>query len=786
MATEMISILHAFGLCLGIATLGFGSSTLAASPTTYVLTVDSKNPAAGVAIGVTPEDVKKAGNGTTSFKRTYDVGTMVTLTAPAKSVNNVFVSWSGCASSSTVTCKVTLKANTTVTANYAQTHALTVDSTDPSSGVTIDVTPSDVNKAGNGATGFTRIYRAATAVTLTAPAQAGSHAFVKWSGCTSSSALTCKVTLSANTTVTAAFASPTAPTMTVTPAVEKIANVQSLNVTVDVSGPAGKPAPTGTVKLASGKYTSSPQTLSAGAFTFSIPMNSLAAGSDKITAAYTPSAASSSVYTKASGTSSPVTVIAGSAVAVDQSSTGPPVTDQLMGMNMAVWVDPTTPEIVPAFATAGIKAVRWPGGSESDDYHWKTNTVCNGGYSDTNATYENFTNSLVIPSGVDVALTANYGTDAACTGPGDPTEAAAWAAEALAKDGHVSHITVGNEQYGTWETDLHAKPNDAATYASAAATGYYPDIKAADPAVLVGVSVNPGNDPPWDPIVLADAKYDFVEYHYYPQGPGEESDTFLVRQAAQELTGAINEIKAELATAGHPDTPIYVGEMGSVYTLPGRQSSSITQALYAGQVLGEMMNDGVSRATWWIGFGGCDDKNSYRILSNGTRQYANFDTPGLAYQTDVYGWQNFGGYMVFSDGTPEYGCESATPVPTGTLLPTARAYQLFSKVAISGESVLTASVAGDTTDVRAYAATNNGGTALVLFNLNETVSEPVVVTLSKETTSSGVTVETYSKAIYDQSKTNVWAPPTTTSLGAQSLPLVLVLDPWSMNVVIIK
>jgi hypothetical protein len=33
---------------------------------------------------------------------------------------------------------------------------------------------------------------------------------------------------------------------------------------------------------------------------------------------------------------------------------------------------------------------------------------------------------------------------------------------------------------------------------------------------------------------------------------------------------------------------------------------SITQGLFAGQVLGEMMIDGVSRASWWIGFGNCN------------------------------------------------------------------------------------------------------------------------------------------------------------------------------------
>jgi hypothetical protein len=463
-----------------------------------------------------------------------------------------------------------------------------------------------------------------------------------------------------------------------------------------------------------------------------------------------------------------VNPVAGASVTVDQSSTGPAVTDQLLGMNMAIWFDPTTPAIVPAFKTAGIKAMRWPGGSDSDIYHWATNTLCDGGYGNANAGFPTMISDLAVPAALDIAITANYGTNAACNGPGDPSEAAAWVTSALNLGANVTHWTVGNEVYGSWETDLHAIPNDAATYANAVATGYYPLMKAANPNTLVGVVVEPGNSPAWDPIVLSEAPYDFVEYHFYAQAPGSESDTYLVQQAAQALTAGINTVKADLATAGKPNTPIYVGELGSVYTDPGKQTSSITQALYAGQVLGELMNAGVSRATWWIGFGGCADSTTGNFSSS------------------LYGWQNFGGYMVFSDGTPEYGCENATAVPVGTLLPTARAFQLFSSVAINGETVLTASVTGDTTDVRAYAATNNGGTALVLFNLNETTSEPVAVALSGQSTASTVTVQTYSKAIYDQSQNNVWAPPTTSALGAQNLPLTLTLAPWSMNVVILK
>ena len=118
--------------------------------------------------------------------------------------------------------------------------------------------------------------------------------------------------------------------------------------------------------------------------------------------------------------------------------------------------------------------------------------------------------------------------------------------------------------------------------------------------------------------------------------------------------------------------------------------------------------------------------------------------------------------------------------------PTARAFQLFSQVAVNGESVLTATVAGDTTDVRAYAATNNGGTALVLFNDNESTSQQVIVTLTGKNSSSSVSMTIYDKALYDQSLNDVWADPTTVNIGAQALPLTLTLTPWSMNVVILK
>jgi hypothetical protein len=135
---------------------------------------------------------------------------------------------------------------------------------------------------------------------------------------------------------------------------------------------------------------------------------------------------------------------------------------------------------------------------------------------------------------------------------------------------------------------------------------------------------------------------------------------------------------------------------------------------------------------------------------------------------------------------PEYGCTNATPLALGTPLPTARAFQLFSSIAKNGEHVLGTTVNGDTANIRAYAASSNTGTALVLFNLNETTSEAVAVTVNGQSRSSGVTLQFYDKTIYDQSQNNVWAGPSTTTLGTQALPLTLTLTPWSMNVVIIS
>jgi hypothetical protein len=453
---------------------------------------------------------------------------------------------------------------------------------------------------------------------------------------------------------------------------------------------------------------------------------------------------------------------------VSPGAVGAAESSAILGANMATWYDITKPGLAASFEATGMKSLRWPGGSESDNFHWQTDSLgsgaCSGGYAYPPSTTDALISGIATPAKMDVAITVNYGSNPGCTGGAEPSEAAGWVKYANdTKHYGITWWTVGNEEFGSWETDKHTQPHDPAQYASLVATQFYPQMKAASStAIKVGVDVDPGYSA-WDSTVLSQAKYDFVELHYYPQG-NTVSDSFIVDQGAPQLAQTIEELKTEMKNAGHPNTPIYVGEIGSTYGTPGKQTTSITQALYAGQVIGEMAREGVARATWWIGYGGCDSQSE-----------------GGDFDASLYGWQDFGGYMMFSDGTQQESC-SSTNVPTGTILPTARAYQVASHFVRNGEHIVASKLAG-LPNVRAYAGTYGGGIALMLFNIDKNAPATVPVTIAKKASGKGGFVWTYDKTIYDKSKNDVWAAPVRTKLKAWSKGFSVTLPPWSMVVV---
>jgi hypothetical protein len=466
----------------------------------------------------------------------------------------------------------------------------------------------------------------------------------------------------------------------------------------------------------------------------------------------------------------PLAALAGPAITitVEPRQTGAPLSDEMVGVNMANWYDVTAPGGATALTVAGIRTARWPGGSAADLFHWRTNTSCRGAFVHPNATYDRFMTEVARPARLAVSVTLNYGTNAACNGPGDAAEALSWIDHALSAGDPVVRWTIGNEVYGPWEADLHAKPHDAATYARAVAEDFYPSIKNLHPDARVGVVVKPKWQPDWDRVVLARAKYDFVELHFYAQEPGQENDGYLLHEAPKALATELAVLKRELATAGRSDTPVFVGEVGSVSEHPGKQSMSITQALFAGLAFAEMMSTGVSGAAWWLGFGGCGDASTGNFASS------------------LYGWQDFGGYMIFSDGTPEYGCPKAPRIARGVPFPTARVLAMLTKIAHNGDTMLGTTIIGIEPGVRAYAMTHGSDVALLLFNLNQTGDRTVAVSIDGVAGGTGATLVTYDRALYDRSRDGLWVGPVTRRLGEWNKQVSFALPPWSVSSLILR
>jgi hypothetical protein len=87
-------------------------------------------------------------------------------------------------------------------------YTLTINTTNPTKGVLIVVTPNDINATGNGLSPFERAYEAGTTVTITAPATVGDSKFDSWDGCTLAITETCTVNMSSDTIVNAVYEVP--------------------------------------------------------------------------------------------------------------------------------------------------------------------------------------------------------------------------------------------------------------------------------------------------------------------------------------------------------------------------------------------------------------------------------------------------------------------------------------------------------------------------------------------------------------------------------------------------
>ncbi|HYQ66483.1 cellulose binding domain-containing protein [Actinophytocola sp.] len=305
-----------------------------------------------------------------------------------------------------------------------------------------------------------------------------------------------------------------------------------------------------------------------------------------------------------------------------------PVSSMALGVNHAIWdTNLGTAEVADLLKGAGVKAMRYPGGSYSDIYHWLDHTAP-GGYVAPNTDFDHFM-AGVRRAGAQPIVTANYGT-------GSPQEAADWVRSANIDKGYgVRYWEIGNENYGNghygsaWEADDHAdkSPVQYATLVRDYATA----MKAVDPTIKVGaVLTTPGEWPDgitadgdagtWNQVVLrtAGSVIDFAIVHWYPTGSsGPEVLTKTNRTADQ-----VRLVREQSRSYAGKELPVAMTEVNTSYgrnTQPG--------ALFAADSYATLMANGVFNVDWWNVHNGPDtastvagqpDYNDFGLLSSGT------------------------------------------------------------------------------------------------------------------------------------------------------------------------
>lgn len=394
------------------------------------------------------------------------------------------------------------------------------------------------------------------------------------------------------------------------------------------------------------------------------------------------------------------------------------------GLNTAVWDgDFDTPANSNELREIGCTTMRFPGGSLSDQYNWATDMSIGQNFQWGTS----FTNFMHIATnlGAQAFITVNYGT-------GTSNEAAGWVASAnITNHCNFKYWEIGNEVYGGWETDSNSLPHDPYTYAMRAA-GYIEAMKAVDPTIKIGAVALPGEDSytnyiadtvtnpvtdqthsGWTPVMLTEFKKlgvypDFLIYHCYPEytsggSNSTDSDPLLLQVADTPCPTAYSDW-ASAAASLRQQLSDYIGTSGTNVELcvtennsdsgdQGKQSTSIVNALYMADSLGQLMQTEFNSLVWWD-------------LRNGTDSSGDFDPT-------LYGWRTNGDLGII-DGTND-------------MYPTFYAEKLLQSFVRAGDSVLSAS--SDYIDLSAYATRKADG-ALALLVINKTPTNILAASIS--------------------------------------------------------
>jgi hypothetical protein len=291
---------------------------------------------------------------------------------------------------------------------------------------------------------------------------------------------------------------------------------------------------------------------------------------------------------------------------------------RVFAVNTAAWdgnLDTTNTIFV--LTNMGNQALRWPGGSWGDVYHW-TNEPNSAGF--VNRNWGSFSTNFIhvaTNTGAQVFIIANYGSST--------PEEAAFGVRMFNLTNHCGfkYWEVGNENFGSWEADNNTNapwlPHDPWTYAMRF-TNYYAQMKAVDPTIKIGAvviasetaysnnathfAVNPRTGVTnygWTPVVLSTLKSlgvtpDFLIDHEY--GPDSGDTTALLwsknwTAIAANLRQMMNDYLGPAST----NVEINVTENGNSGN--DRQRSSLVSGLFYADSLGQVLQTEINTRLWW-------------------------------------------------------------------------------------------------------------------------------------------------------------------------------------------
>ena len=419
-------------------------------------------------------------------------------------------------------------------------------------------------------------------------------------------------------------------------------------------------------------------------------------------------------------------------IAVDASQIIRSVDSRHFGVNAAVWDNIfDTPNTTAMLTDMDNRTLRFPGGSLSDEYHWATNTT--GTNTWTWATsFDKFAH-VATSTNAQVFVTVNYGS-------GTPTEAADWVRYAEHHEGLRLQV-LGNRQRKLRYVGNRHKHTRRMTRSLTRTRfkNYYDQMKAADPTIKIGAVVVTGEDSyanytdhpainprtgvthhGWTPVLLTTLKSlgvtpDFVIYHRYAQGPGSENDSGLLNSSGTWADDA-RDLRQQLTDyfgTGASGVELACTENNSVYSNPGKQTTSLVNGLFLADSLCHAMQTEFNAVIWW------DTRNGQDTANNNS--------------ASLYGWRQYGDYGITTSANP------ATPADR---YPTFYVAKLLKYFARGGDQLVTAT--SNYNELAAYASKRaNGSLTLLVINKNAATTFDASIALAGYAPDANATVNTY-------------------------------------------